>query len=275
MMNFSVNKDTCIKCGECAKDCVYFVIEMGADGFPEVNPDKEDACIGCQHCFTVCKPGSLSVFGLDPADSTPLKDAFPDPAAMETLMKGRRSTRRYKDEPVDAELIERMMDVLRNAPTGVNRRTNRFTLVEDPAAMQALRNRTYEELRKVVEAEALPEGMEFFGGILKAWDKGVDILYRGAPHFIVASAPLSDPSRFANNVIALSYFELLANSYGVGTVWDGLAKWALTKVAPAAAEILNLPEDHEIGYMMAFGWPAVKYHRTVQRPGGTVQRLKV
>lgn len=214
-------------------------------------------------------------FGLDPQKSLSLKGAFPDPAAMEALMLGRRSTRRYKDEPVDAQLIQRMMDVLRNAPTGVNRRTNYLTLVEDPAAMQELRSRTYEEIRKVVVADALPEGLEFFGGMVKAWDNGVDIIYRGAPHFLVASAPKDNPSGGTDNVIALSYFELLANSYGVGTVWDGYAKWALTKVAPAAAEMLNIPEDHEISFMMAFGKPAVKYHRTVQRPGGTVERITV
>lgn len=274
MLQFTVDKETCIKCGECAKDCVYGIIEMG-DDFPAVDPEKEALCIGCQHCLTVCKPGALSVFGLDPADSMSLKGNMPDPAKVEALMLGRRSTRRYKDEPVDPQLVDRILGVVRNAPTGVNRRSTLLTLVEDRAAMDQLRTTTYDGLRKVVEADALPEGLEFFAGISKAWDNGVDILFRGAPHYLVASAPDDNPSAIADCFIALTYFELLANSHGVGTVWNGLSKWALTTLVPDAATILNLPEDHTLGYMMSFGMPAVKYHRTVQRPGGAIQRITV
>ncbi len=274
MLQFSVDRDACIKCGECAVDCPYGIIEI-EDGFPVVNPDKEQQCIECQHCMAVCKPGAISIFGLDPADSLPLKGNLPDPAALEVLMMGRRSVRRYKDEPVSPELIERIMEVVRMAPTGVNRRSTHFTLVEDAAAMAELRNRTYTGLREVVDAESLPAGMEFFAGIADAWDKGVDILYRGAPHFLVASAPSDGPSAVPDCLIALSYFELLANSHGLGTVWDGLAKWALLDIVPEAASVLNIPEGHTMGYMMAFGKPAVKYHRTVQRPGGVVRRVTV
>lgn len=274
MLQFSVNEETCIKCGECAADCPYSIIEMD-QGYPRVNPEKEGQCIECQHCFAICKPGALSVFGLDPADSIPLKGNYPDPARLETLMLGRRSTRRYRDEPVDRALIDRIMEVVRNAPTGVNSRSTHFTLVEDSAAMKALVEATYEGLRGKIEAEALPPGLEFFGGILNAWDNGVDILYRGAPHFLVVSAPDDGPSGSTDCIIAMSYFELLANSHGLGTLWDGLAKWALTAIAPEVATMLEIPEGHSIGYMMAFGKPAVKYHRTVQRPGGMVNKITV
>lgn len=273
MLDFTVDREACIQCGECVKDCPYLIIGMGEEGYPEIDPEREEQCIRCQHCFAVCPSGALSILGLDPDESQPIKNGLPDPAALELLMKGRRSTRRYLTEPVDSELIARIMDVVLHAPTGVNRCSNRLTLIEDPAAMEALRSRTYEELRKVVEADALPAGLEFFAGYVKAWDKGVDVLYRGAPHFLVASAPSDGPSGLADNCIALSYFELLANNYGLGTVWDGLAKWALTVIVPSVAEMLNIPQDHTIGYMMAFGKPAVKYHRTVQRAVGTIDRI--
>lgn len=274
MLQFKVDEESCVQCGECAADCPYMIIEM-VDGYPAVNEEKAEQCIECQHCFAVCKPGALSIFGLDPSNSVPLKGNFPEASKVETLIMGRRSVRRYRDEPVDPDLIGRIMDVVRHAPTGVNRRTTLLTLVEDPAAMQELKVRTYEGLRAAVEAETLPPGMEFFGGILKAWDNGVDILYRGAPHFLVASAPTDGPSGQADTLIALSYFELLANSHGLGTVWDGLAKWALLDLAPEAGAMLGIPDDYTVGYMMAFGKPAVRYHRTVQRPGGSIHRVRL
>lgn len=273
MLQFSVDKDLCIQCGECAKDCPYMIIDM-VDDYPVVNPEKAEQCIECQHCFAICKPGALSIFGLDPADSTPLKGNLPDPAKFETLMMGRRSVRRYKEDPVDADLLDRIMETVRNAPTGVNRRTTLFTLVDDPKVMAELRTRTYAGLREMVEAGSLPPGLEFFEGISNAHEKnGVDILFRGAPHFLVTSAPKDGPSGMADGLIALTYFELLAASHGLGTVWDGLAKWALLSLVPDAGAMLGVPADHEVCYMMAFGKPAVKYHRTVQRPGGTVNKV--
>lgn len=275
MLQFSVNRDTCIKCGECAADCPYLIIEM-EDGYPVINQERADQCIECQHCLAICKPGALSIFGLDPAESTPLKGNFPNPDQMGILMAGRRSVRRYKDEPVDPALLEQIMEVVRHAPTGVNNRETLFTLVEDPAAMAELRTRAYAGLRQAVEAKALPQGLEFFEGISGAYfDKGVDILFRGAPHFIVASAPTNGPSPMADTLISLTYFELLAATHGLGTLWDGLAKWALLDIAPEACAMLNIPDNHTVGYMMVFGMPAVRYHRTVQRPGGIVHKVTV
>ena len=40
-----------------------------------------------------------------------------------------------------------------------------------------------------------------------------------------------------------------------------------------AIEKLGIPEDHHIGYMMVFGKPAIKYHRTVQRGDAQVNRV--
>ena len=74
--------------------------------------------------------------------------------------------------------------------------------------------------------------------------------------------------------IALSYFELLVNSHGIGTVWNGIARAILTAVLPEFAVRLGIPEDHQIVCVMSFGKPAVKYHRTVQRPGGVIRRAE-
>jgi len=114
-------------------------------------------------------------------------------------------------------------------------------------------------------AKGLPPKLAGFAGFPKAWrENHVDILFRGAPHFVVASAPLDAATPQVDCVIALSYFELLAHTRGIGTVWDGLAFWAITEVVPEAREWLRIPEDHVIGYCMAFGLPRISFARTVQ-----------
>jgi len=73
-------------------------------------------------------------------------------------------------------------------------------------------------------------------------------------------------------LIALSYFELFAQANGVGTVWNGLAKWAINDLVPEARHLLGIPDDHLTGYVMAFGKPAVHYHRTVQHGPAVINR---
>lgn len=274
MMQFKIDKEVCVQCGECAADCPYSIIEM-VDGFPQIDEGKAVKCVACQHCFAVCKPGALSVFGLDPADSLPLKNAFPDTTKLETLIMGRRSVRRYREKPVDGVLLDHILDVVRHAPTGLNRQATQLTVVDDPKVMDALRKRTYDGLRKKVDADILPEGKKFFAGISAAWEAGKDILFRGAPHLLVTSAPAKDSSPVADTHIAMSYFELLATAHGIGTVWNGYAKWALVDLVPEAGAMLQIPKDHIVGYVMAFGMPAVRYHRTVQRPGGVVRKVTI
>ncbi len=107
--------------------------------------------------------------------------------------------------------------------------------------------------------------MEFFAGIVKAWDKGTDVIFREAPHLLVVSVPKQGPTPAADGYIALSTFEILASSHGLGTLWDGFATWALVHIAPKVGARLGIPESHELVYVMLFGHPAVQYHRSVQR----------
>jgi nitroreductase len=64
----------------------------------------------------------------------------------------------------------------------------------------------------------------------------------------------------------MAYFELLAQSSGLGTLWLGLLRRAL-ELSPDLKELLGLPADHGY-YAMLFGYPAVRYQRTVQRGRG-------
>jgi len=59
----------------------------------------------------------------------------------------------------------------------------------------------------------------------------------------------------------LSYFEIFAQAQGVGTLWAGVGKWMITLVLPELRATLGIPEDHVIGYAMAFGKPMVTYVR--------------
>lgn len=273
MLQFKIDTEKCVLCGKCVEDCPSRIIRI-TEKFPEIAADKEEACLKCQHCLAVCPEGALSILGKKPENSRELNGKTPDADQLETLMMGRRSVRRYLDENLDAQTIGRLLDAAANAPTGVNSRLVRFTVVDDRLVMRKVRLETMKRLSALVKEGKLPEEMAFFAGFVKNWEeKGIDIVFRGAPHMVITSAPADCPTPEEDCIIALSYFELFAQGLGLGTVWNGIAKWALTALVPEMIPVLGIPEGHRFGYVMVFGRPAVKYARAVQRTADNVARV--
>jgi nitroreductase/NAD-dependent dihydropyrimidine dehydrogenase PreA subunit len=264
MIEFVVDRKNCTRCGECVKDCPVGIIALEESG-PELIADKAKLCLKCQHCLAVCPTAAVSVLGRTPADSLPLAGHLPSPEQVETLIRGRRSVRRFAPEPVASETISRLLRTAAHAPTGRNNLGVLFTVIEDQATMKKLREETLAGIREAVSAERLPKGLEFFAGIVKAWDRGTDVIFRDAPHLLIVSTPKAGPTPAADGYIALCTFELMASSLGLGTLWNGFANWALVDIAPQVGAKLDIPESHQLVYTMLFGQPAVQYHRTVQR----------
>ncbi len=263
MIQFHVDQERCIQCGECAADCPAGIIIM--DEYPKIT--DEARCYRCQHCLAICPTGAVSVLGRDPENSTRLAGNLPEADRLVNLIKGRRSVRRYVDKSLPPSLIDDLLEAAWHAPTGVNSQSVLFTVVRDKPAMDRLRNEVMMQLGKIKDDGKLPEGMvgQYLGAAIQGWrEEGSDIIFRGAPHLLLASAPQNSPCPVQDTHIALTTFQLLAQVHGVGTVWDGMFMMALS-LLPDLAGRLNIPADHLIGYAMVFGEPAVEYQRTVQR----------
>ncbi|WP_238326389.1 nitroreductase family protein [Desulfuromonas acetoxidans] len=275
MPEFSVDKEKCTQCGLCAKDCVAHIIDMDS-GWPRIPKEKEIGCRKCQHCLAICPSGAVSILGKSPSQSTLIQGAFPDPDQMEILIKGRRSVRHYVDENLDPELMQRLLDVACQAPTGGNVRQVQLSVIDDKHMMDKFRQHTYDVVEKLANDGKLPDKRKVFANFVFLWQKKhIDVLFRGAPHLLVASAPRNISSPVADCVIALSYFELFAQTLGVGTVWDGLARCAIDELLSGVRKKLGIPEDHLIGAAMAFGKPAVHYHCTVENDNSNIVRCPV
>lgn len=266
MIDFKVDSAKCIKCSQCANDCPMHIIGI-KDGVPFIIEGKEEECVKCQHCLAVCPKGAVSILGKLPENSVKINNNFPKLAELEILAKGRRSIRKYKDENVDKHLLNKLLSTALHAPTGVNAMQTNFFVVDDKEIMKFIRKEVYAGIAQCVKNSSLPAGMEFFESFLEAWEtKRIDNVFRHAPHMLIATADETKCHTHQEDcVIALSYFELLAASAGLGTVWCGLGKWAIVNVLTDMKAKLCIPENQKIGYVMMFGKPAVKYSYTVQR----------
>jgi len=273
MIQFEVNREKCTQCGFCAEDCPVHIIDMRG-GWPHIAAEREALCYRCQHCLAICPTGAISILGRQPEDSLELTGRLPSAEQLETLIKGRRSVRRYQPQNLEPEVIRELLEVAWHAPTGVNARQVRFTVIDDGEALARFRDEAYEGLARLVMEQKLPADKAFFADFLRSWrEKGVDVLFRGAPHLVVASAPRGAASPLPDCLIALAYFELYARSRGVGTVWNGLARWTIEDLVPGLRRRLRIPEEHLFGYCMSFGRPAVEYPRTVQHGPAEIVRF--
>lgn len=265
MLKFKVDPSKCTRCKQCVLDCPSRIIEQAGDAVPLIRPENAERCIRCQHCLAICPAAAVSIFGRDPARSLPLTAAsFPKLDQMINLVRGRRSVRRYRNENVDPTLLQQLLAALGNAPSAVNRMALTFHVIDDKSVMERLRTLTLTSLQKAMQAGRIPEQQAYLVQAVPAWfDQKIDVIFRGAPHMLVISAGPESVCPQEDVNLALAYFDLMAKTAGIGTVWCGLAKMAM-EALPAVKASIGIPSGHYY-YPMLFGMPAVRYSRSVQR----------
>ena len=258
-MNFKVDENKCIHCGLCEKDCIAYVLKRNEQGIPQAIMPKN--CLKCGHCMAICPVGAISVFDKSPETSE--KISAQDPNTILNLIKSRRSNRLYKNENVDKETLDKLKDMLKWVPTGCNSHSLHFSFIDDVEVMNEFRDYTNNKIIKALNTKGIKLIVDKFSPFLKHFAKGEDIIFRGAPHLVAVANKITAPCSKEDAIIALSYFELYAQSLGLGTCWCGFGHIAI-KVFPKLVKFLKIPKGYKVQYVMLFGKKATDYARTTQ-----------
>lgn len=262
-INLTVDKEKCIHCGMCADDCGAGIIEFDKNGYPLIKSENEQYCLKCQHCLAICPAGAISVCNKKPEDSDICDDNLPNDEQMLNLIKHRKSIRSYKHENLDKATLQKLKDMLKYSPTGCNNHKLHVAIIDDVEIMDRFRNRTNNTIKKAFLSNKWIPVTRKFEKFKQQFIDGKDIIFRNAPHMIVVSVPVTAPCAPVDPIILLSYFELYAQSLGVGTLWCGFAEIAL-KLIPDLCQYLEIPEGYKVGYVMLFGKSDLKYQRATQ-----------
>lgn len=255
-----VNKEKCIKCGACVRDCITYSIEQDEQGFARFSDKNVSNCISCQHCFAICPTGAISFEEKNPEDATGVK--YVDSELLINHIKSRRSIRQYKDEEISEDLLNKIKEMFPYIPTGCNYNGLHFSIIETKSAMDYIREYVRKRLLKLVSNKFTNKYAGKFLKFKTAFENGEDIIFRNAPHLIVVSSHIHSPCANVDPIIALSYIELYAQSLGLGTCWCGFAQ-ACFKLMPSLSKMVEIPDGYKPVYAMLLGYPNVDYKRTI------------
>jgi nitroreductase len=173
------------------------------------------------------------------------------------LVKQRRSIRKFRPDPVPAEYIEKIIEVVRWAPSGANSQPWGFVVVQDPALKKQVAAFILEEYDRTCKMELLREPQ-------MRYDTKPGRFVQ-APMFIVicgdvrtkdvypmnATVNIGDSVFFSSLANAVLYMNLAITCLGLGAQWVSnismpYARWNVKK-------LLKIPDEVRIYDMLAVG----------------------
>lgn len=261
MSLFTIDQEKCKQDGICVEECPQGLISMGKGEFPVPIGGAQELCLNCGHCVAVCPHGALALKNMRPEDCLMVnREVLPDAESVRQLMWSRRSVRRFRNRPVDRELLIRIIATAQYAPTGGHKQEVYWMVVEKSTQVRDISSRVIEWMRQIPGQTNDLKYAERMQRLAEAWDQGVDRISRGAPHLIIAHYPEDTPAAYTDCVIALSYLELAAYSAGLGACWAGYISNA-ANAYPPLLDVLGLPNGHRCAGALLVGYARYPYHR--------------
>lgn len=265
MSLLKINKNKCKQDGLCVADCPMGIIRLeGKESFPEIPHTNELMCIRCGHCVAVCPHGALDHAEVPLASCTDInkKLGISQPKAVQFL-RSRRSVRRFKDEPVEKAVLQRLIEIARYAPTASNSQLVEWVVINDPKRLHSISGQVIDWMRALLKN---PKSvvMPYYPLIVSAWEAGFDLILRSAPCLVTAMAQGELPNRMIDISLSLCYLELAAPQYGLGTCWAGMLQGAML-ASPSLRKTVGVPEGYLFHYPMMIGYTMARYYRMPER----------
>jgi nitroreductase/NAD-dependent dihydropyrimidine dehydrogenase PreA subunit len=284
MLEISINEDVCKKDGFCARACVSGIFQQEKMGtIPKI--EHTERCILCGHCVAICPHGAISHSHFPEGSVSPLRaDLVPTYDQVLELIRSRRSKRLFKAKTVERDVIEKVLEAARFAPSGHNDQSTEFIVIQDKKKIHEIAALTAGYLGKLAKQFQNPIGKTIMSlilgrravdyvaefapeveGLVSMFHDGIDWILRKPPVLLLFCADsIGGTMTSINANIALQNATLAAEALGLGCFYTGFVIIACDR-DDSIAKLLSLPKTHKIYGGLAIGYPQLSYTKWPER----------
>ena len=282
----AVDNSKCNGCGLCVEVCSDLEFKI-INGKAVPSGTSVFGCIGCGHCMALCPQDAIKITGRDlsVSDIFPLEDKvkanFVD---FYSLLQSRRSIRKFKDQEVSPDKIEKILQAAQMAPMGIPPSDVNVLVIRGSEKnhqfasdfCDLLNNQQWLVSKWFIYLMRLFQGKEvgnYFRNFIRPLVHTYIDFMKDGKNAITYDAPLalyfygtiySDP---ADPVIAATYAMLAAESLGLATCMIGGAHPFLQN-GPAAEKFrikYGIRQKSRAGLILLVGYPKIKFRRGINR----------
>lgn len=300
-----IESSKCIGCENCIYSCpaqLFSLQNNNPSGEKESTPevrsevyfaDPDRVCIQCGHCLAVCpadavKYQSPSPPVIIPSEFSKIKPSFEN---FHLFSRSKRSIRNFSSKTVPDQLIEKILETMRYAPSASNARSWKFLVITDQAKIQKISDQvihTMEITQKILQNPVLKKLLlltplrkslrnqrisKSINRIIQRSKAGFDPIFFQAPCLIIVYSPKYGNLNGCDSGIITTYGMFAAETLGLGSCWIGIAQEAMMRVKKIR-KICGIPKGFLPWSVFVVGYPKIKYSRLPPRDELNVSRIK-
>lgn len=180
------------------------------------------------------------------------------------FIKSRRSTRKFRQAPIEREKLEQVLEAGRYAPSGGNCQSTHFIVVEDQEILGELAELVQQEFAAMEETPGMYKSIV---NSIRSSKKGVYVFHYNAPALIIAANQKDYGNNIADCSCALENMMLMANALDLGSCWINQLKWLNENpVLLPYLQKLGLKENERVYGALAVGYADTETGLPIREP---------
>ncbi len=166
----------------------------------------------------------------------------------------RRSTRNYRQDPVEKAKLQQILEAGRQAPSGGNSQKNHFLVIENREVLRKLITMTEAAFARMeADADTYPS----LRHSIEASKRGGYVFCYNAPVLIVVANCREYGNNMADCACAIENMMIAANALDLGSCWINQLRWLNEEPALVQyLQTLGMKEEERVYGAVIIGYPA-------------------
>lgn len=277
-----IDEAKCTKCGICIDICPDY-LKKGEKDFPVGNEDSLTGCFQCGNCMMLCPNDAIEIKGedIDKEHLRELNPNLPDFDAINSLFLKRRSCRKFTEQDVSKETIDKILQAAATSAVSIPPSEVKVLVIQGREKVQEFADDLIKALRDfnkimnplmlgIIRLMAGKTQSDFFKDfvlplskeVVKKREQGIDYLFYDAPAVVIFyGTELTDKDDW---ILAANQAVIAAEALGLGTCIIGFVGEIL-KTNKKLRKKYGIQKTDKLGMGFILGYPVIKFRKAFQR----------